>query len=146
MNKLSTLLFASTLTFSLSAIADHDGGEGHSCMRASDPFSEADTNHDGNIDKAEAQAMHDKHFEQMDANHDGKISKEEWAAGCKHNAGHNKSSMGFTKADKDNDGTLDKEEAKSLPNVSKHFDEIDTDKDGTVSPTEVHSYMMNQQH
>ena len=43
----------------------------------------------------------------------------------------------FKKADKDNDGTLDKEEAKSMPRVAKNFDAIDTDKDGTVSLDEI---------
>lgn len=46
----------------------------------------------------------------------------------------------FGKADKDNDGTLDKEEAKALPEVAAHFDAIDTDKDGTVSSDEVKTY------
>ena len=32
----------------------------------------------------------------------------------------------------DSDGTLDKEEAKAMPRVAKHFDAIDTDKDGTA--------------
>jgi Ca2+-binding EF-hand superfamily protein len=39
----------------------------------------------------------------------------------------------FKKADKDNDGTLDREEAKAMPRVLKNFDTIDTDKDGLVS-------------
>jgi Ca2+-binding EF-hand superfamily protein len=47
----------------------------------------------------------------------------------------------FKKADKDNDGTLDKNEAKAMPHVAKHFDEIDTDKDGTVSMDEIHAFM-----
>jgi Ca2+-binding EF-hand superfamily protein len=47
----------------------------------------------------------------------------------------------FKKADKDNDGTLDKEEAKAMPRVSKNFDAIDTDKDGTVSLDEVKGAM-----
>ena len=46
----------------------------------------------------------------------------------------------FSKADKDDDGTLDKDEAKALPDVSAHFDAIDTDKDGTVSHGEVKAY------
>ena len=33
----------------------------------------------------------------------------------------------FKKADKDNDGTLDKEEAKAMKGVSMHFEEIDFD-------------------
>ena len=47
----------------------------------------------------------------------------------------------FKKADKDNDGTLDKEEAKAMPRVSKNFDAIDADKDGTVSLDEVKAAM-----
>lgn len=47
----------------------------------------------------------------------------------------------FKKADKDNDGTLTKEEAKVMPHVAKHFKEIDTDKDGTVSMDEIRAFM-----
>ncbi|HSS47161.1 MAG TPA: EF-hand domain-containing protein [Burkholderiales bacterium] len=47
----------------------------------------------------------------------------------------------FKKADKDNDGTLTKEEAKAMPHVAKHFKEIDTDKDGTVSMDEIRAFM-----
>ena len=47
----------------------------------------------------------------------------------------------FKKADKDNDGTLDKDEAKAMPRVSKNFDAIDTDKDGTVSMDELKASM-----
>ncbi len=47
----------------------------------------------------------------------------------------------FKKADKDNDGTLTKEEAKAMPYVAKHFKEIDTDKDGTVSMDEIRAFM-----
>ena len=46
----------------------------------------------------------------------------------------------FSKADKDHDGTLDKDEAKAMPQVSANFDAIDTDKDGTVSADEVKAY------
>ncbi len=43
----------------------------------------------------------------------------------------------FKTADKDNDGTLTREEAKAMPRVSRNFDAIDTNKDGTVSLEEV---------
>jgi len=46
----------------------------------------------------------------------------------------------FNKADKDNDKTLDKDEAKAMPEVSANFDAMDTDKDGTVSRAEVKAY------
>ena len=54
---------------------------------------------------------------------------------------HDKGAAAFKKADKDSDGTLDKEEAKAMPHVAKNFDAIDTDKDGTVSLDEVHTFM-----
>ena len=46
----------------------------------------------------------------------------------------------FKKADKDNDGTLDRKEAKKVKGVSKNFDAMDTDKDGTVSMAEIDAY------
>ena len=46
----------------------------------------------------------------------------------------------FAKADKDNDGTLDRAEATALPDVAAHFDAIDTDRDGTVSKDEIQTY------
>jgi len=54
---------------------------------------------------------------------------------------HDKSAAAFKTADKDSDGTLDKEEAKAMPHVARNFDAIDTDKDGTVSLKEVHTFM-----
>lgn len=143
MKLIKTLLILSAVAFTMPAFANHEEGhDGESCKRhgPGKHLKEADTNKDGTIDKAEFQAMHDKHFAEMDANKDGKLSKDELAAG-KENAKHEKGSRGFAKADKDNDGTLDKQEAKKLPNVSKHFDEIDVDKDGTVDREEIHNFM-----
>ena len=54
---------------------------------------------------------------------------------------HEKGAAAFKKADKDNDGTLDRKEAKAMPRVAKNFNAIDTDSDGTVSMDEVHTYM-----
>ena len=50
----------------------------------------------------------------------------------------------FRKADTDNDGTLTRDEAKTMPRLAKDFDAIDTDKDGTVSDKEIHDYMKAQ--
>jgi Ca2+-binding EF-hand superfamily protein len=47
----------------------------------------------------------------------------------------------FNKADTDNDGTLTRDEAKSMPRVAKKFDAIDADKDGTVSLDEIRASM-----
>ena len=55
------------------------------------------------------------------------------------NTSGNKMEQAFRKADKDNDGTLTRDEAKALPRVAKNFDQIDTDKDGTVSLDEIYA-------
>lgn len=47
----------------------------------------------------------------------------------------------FKTADKDNDGSLTREEAKSMPRVAKNFDAIDADKSGTVSLAEIQATM-----
>lgn len=44
------------------------------------------------------------------------------------------------KADKDNDGTLDKNEVKVFKMLSKHFDIIDTDNDGTIDQAEINTH------
>ena len=48
------------------------------------------------------------------------------------------------KSDKDNDGTLDRNEVKGHSMLAKHFDLIDTDKDGTIDQAEIdaHKVMM----
>ena len=42
----------------------------------------------------------------------------------------------FTRADKNKDGKLSKEEAESLPAVAQRFESIDLDKDGFISKVE----------
>ncbi len=144
MRTLSTLALGMTLTFSPFALADHHMMSGDHCERHMN-LSKADKNGDGFIDKQEAAAMSQQHFDEADTNHDGKLSKEEIQAcerkGMKSGGMHDKGTSAFMNADKDKDGTLDREEAKKLPRVSKNFDAIDTDKDGTLSRDEVHQYM-----
>ena len=111
MNKLDSLLLASALVFPFLALANQDGGSGRCERHGTDMFSEADSNKDGYIDKAEDHVMHEKRFNEMDTNHDGKLSADEVKAyKNSHNAMHDKGSMGFKKADKDNDGTVDRDE------------------------------------
>lgn len=141
MNKLSFLVIAAGLSFASAASADHPGHGGHCMMhKKGGYFTDADTNNDGSIDKAEAQAFHEQRFDEMDVNHDGKLDHDEISAGMRRDR-HAMGTRGFMGADKDNDGTLDKTEAEQLPRVHQHFDEIDVDKDGTVSRDEVHNYM-----
>lgn len=53
----------------------------HMHQRGSRMFQMADTNNDGKVTLAEAEAMAAKHFDTMDANHDGKVTPEERKAG-----------------------------------------------------------------
>jgi Ca2+-binding EF-hand superfamily protein len=51
-------------------------------------------------------------------------------------------------ADTNGDGLISKEEAKALPMIAKHFDEIDTDGNGQLSPDELRAFheKMRAQH
>src|SRR5262249_1706080 len=84
-----------------------------------------------------------RHFDSIDTDKDGTVSVEELKASMAHmkKSMHEKGKAAFQRADKDNDGTLDKNEAKSMPRVAKNFDAIDADHDGTVSLDEIHTYM-----
>lgn len=82
-----TALFASAVALSMPAFADHHDEGAHCKMHKKGHFTDADTNKDGAIDKAEANAMHEKKFEAMDQNHDGKLSEDE-AAACKRDQKH----------------------------------------------------------
>src|SRR5258708_19413554 len=43
-------------------------------------------------------------------------------------------------ADTDGNGLISREEAKALPMIAKHFDEIDTNQDGQISPEELRAF------
>jgi Ca2+-binding EF-hand superfamily protein len=111
-------------------------------------FKKADKDSDGTPDKEEAKALPRvaKNFDAIDADKDGTVSRDEITAAMKSmkKGMHEKGKAAFEKSDKDADGTLDKEEAKSMPRVAKNFDAIDADKDGTVSLDEIHAYMRSQ--
>ena len=113
-------------------------------------FKKADKDNDGTLDKEEAKAMPRiaKHFDAIDTDKDGTVSMDEIKASMMRarKAMHDKGEAAFKKADGDNDGTLDKEEAKALPRVAKNFDAIDADKDGTVSMKEIHTFMKARHH
>ena len=60
--------------------AKHGGGMGGG-MGGGHMIAMADTNHDGRITLAEAEAMALQHFDKMDANHDGQVTRDERRAG-----------------------------------------------------------------
>lgn len=111
-------------------------------------FKKADTDNDGTLTRDEAKSMPrvEKNFDVIDTDKDGTVSLPEIRASMKKagKAMHDRGVERFKAADKDNDGTLTKDEAKAMPRVAKNFDAIDTDKDGTVSEQEIHDYMKAQ--
>jgi len=98
-------------------------------------FKKADADNDGSLDKEEAKSMPKvaKNFDAIDADKSGTVTLEEIHASMK--------VEGFTRADKNADHMLDKEEAKALPRVARNFDSIDTDKDGSLTEEEVDQFM-----
>ncbi|APV51205.1 hypothetical protein BWI17_16860 [Betaproteobacteria bacterium GR16-43] len=51
---------------------------------------------------------------------------------------------GMKKADTNGDGMISREEAKGMPRLAKHFDEIDTNKDGQLSRDEMRAFHEKQ--
>ncbi len=96
----------------------------------------ADTNKDGLISRAEAEAglpRAAKHFDRLDTNKDGQISADEFKAGH-----HKVKHMHGAKADADKDGFITRAEADAnAPRLAKRFDEIDANKDGKISREEM---------
>ena len=74
----------------------------------------------------------------MDANGDGKISHDEMDAGHKKRPNNAATHLDkrFQAADANNDGGLDREEAKEMPMLTMYFDEVDSNKNGKVTRQE----------
>ncbi|MBC7160593.1 MAG: hypothetical protein H5U26_00595 [Immundisolibacter sp.] len=91
----------------------------------------ADADHDGFIDRTEAQALPPiaKRFDELDANGDGKLTAEETRKSAQDR---------LRAADANQDGFIDRAEAEaSLPRVAKAFDRLDGNADGKLSVEEV---------
>ena len=108
-------------------------------------FNKLDINGDGSISKAEFNAFNAKHFKSLDTNKDGKITRDEMQAvqnhseqspGSGHGDGTTHLDQRFNAADVNQDGGLDREEAKNMPMLSMYFDEVDANKDGKVTRQE----------
>ncbi len=108
-------------------------------------FDAMDADKSGTLSKKEieqnAPALLDS-FDRMDTNHDGVISRNEFKKEILEVA---KKQLQFrenlARADKDKNGRLSREEAKALPNISAHFDEIDTNHDGELTLKEISEYV-----
>lgn len=119
---------------------DHGGGM---WMKA------IDTDGDGAISKAEADAW----FNKLDTNRDGKIDKAEMDAHRKATMAERHARMQaafdekFKAADKNGDGALTKAEANAgLPHLAKRFDQLDANRDGKLTRDEIRAGMEKMHH
>lgn len=115
-------------------------------------FKIIDSNGDGKISKDEAAAKSPNlaaNFDAVDGNKDGFLSKQEiWDAQQKMSQAVQDANEKFTrslqKADKNNDGKLSREEAKTLPRLGNNFDQIDANKDSFLVLPEIIGFMQAQ--
>ncbi|WP_454723539.1 MULTISPECIES: EF-hand domain-containing protein [Cupriavidus] len=103
-----------------------------------------DTDGDGAISKAEADALFDK----IDTNHDGKLDKSELAAYRKAGMEQRRAAMQadfearFKAADKNGDGALTKAEVQAgFPRLARRFDQLDANHDGKLTMDEIRAAM-----
>ena len=108
-------------------------------------FNSVDTNGDTKISKEEAEQKAPaiaENFDGIDANHDGALNKKEfkafWAAADKKRREFNQR---LERADLDKNGILSEKEAKPLPILGEHFDEIDSNHDGQLVIKEISDYL-----
>jgi Ca2+-binding EF-hand superfamily protein len=113
--------------------------------RIDQAFHALDTDKSGSLSRAEieqnAPALAAS-FDQIDANHNGALSGKEFKNAIVAAAKRQREfSENLAKADKDKNGKLSREEAKALPNISAHFDEIDSNHDGELVLKEIADYV-----
>lgn len=108
-------------------------------------FKQVDSNHDGLLSMAEAE----KHapglalrFSLIDSNRDGQLSQQEILGFVKRQ--QQAAVARFKRADKNGNGALSKQEAKQLPGVLAHYDEMDADHNGELTPREIGAYVRAQ--
>lgn len=130
---------AALLTPYLTASAEEHGS------RMEAHFKAADKDNDGSLTREEAKSMPrvTKNFDAIDADKSGTVTLAELQATTRKMARemHERGAERFKAADRNGDGTLDREEAKTMPRVAQNFDAIDADKSGTVAEKEIHDYM-----
>lgn len=89
----------------------------------------ADTNGDGKISRAEADAQASQRFDRLDVNHDGFLTPDELTGPGARMIG---------RADADHDGKLSRSEY--LVQAGNRFDRIDANRDGQITPDEMKSW------
>jgi hypothetical protein len=99
-----------------------------------------DTNHDGLLSRAEAQAHPhlSQHFDAIDVNRDGILSRDELMAWHQqHHKGGEGGHGGLQRLDTNHDGQLERSEVANDPRAQARFDRVDVNHDGVVTRDEV---------
>jgi hypothetical protein len=143
--KLVVLLGCMTLA-PLVAVA----GEGPDGQARGAHWAELDTDGNGTISLAEAQAGAPRlaeRFDGLDADGDGQLTREEMQAGRGkfHQDRRARGEERFSSADANGDGSIDLAEARAgMPRAAEHFAEIDRDGNGLLTHDELRSAMQAQ--
>lgn len=99
-----------------------------------------DTDHDGTISRAEAQANAPRlarDFDKIDADGDGKITREELEGRGKAGMEQRRKEW-WAKVDADHDGSISKQEAEAnAPRLARDFDKVDANGDGKITAEEL---------
>lgn len=98
-------------------------------------FEEMDANADGEVSKAEMEAVRARHFTEADTNGDGALSLEEMTARASKRADVRAERM-LKEHDANGDGALSAEELPKPRGMEKRFSRLDTDESGGISKEE----------
>lgn len=125
----SLLGTAAVLTFAVPASAE----KGTMMERHKGYMEKVDTDGNGKISKAEAEAARETHFKSADADGNGSVSLEEFLA-MEERRRQMKLKRRFERSDKNGDGVLTSDELE--PRHGGHFEKMDKDGDGEISEEE----------
>jgi len=147
-----SFLLAGTVALALVAASGALAADGPPGQGRGEHWAKVDTDGDGAISKAEAEAGAPRiarDFANLDADEDGRITREEMHAQmqARHAATREehraRAEERYRSADTNGDGALDLAEAQlGMPRMAEHFAEIDADADGLVTREELQAAML----
>jgi Ca2+-binding EF-hand superfamily protein len=143
---LAGLLASPTALAQTAAAPPKDGARPRMHDFAGAKFTEADSNHDGNISQSEWQSARlreaNEAFQRIDANRDGKLSRTEMeqARGQRREHGERfrEQRERMRSLDTDGDQQLSRAEiGDQMPRLAANFDNLDSNRDGKLSRDEI---------